>query len=164
MAPIVPDIMLNNPDVYEIHNLEGQEFRAALDIIGHHEGQIKVRWKLVPSSEILESWELLEDMKHDITETVIHYGLQNELQDHPRWEWIKEYIREVELSFIVSHREDNDGMIFVARYDDGLIEEQTLNEMKENSPDLLYEYANDNNLLHQWRTEYVGLSTGNNEN
>eukprot|EP01083_Nonionella_stella_P012773 36110_1 len=162
MAPIASvahDIMYD-----EIDNLEGRVLRAALNIVDHNEGQIKVRWELVANSEIVESWEQLEDMKHDITQSVVEYGLQNELQDHPRWEWIQEYIRVVELRRIVSHQEDNDRMIFNAVYEDGFIEERTLNEMKEDAPDLLYRYANENNLLHQWRTEYIRLSMGNNEN
>ena len=82
------------------------------------------------------------------------YGRKNKLMGETRWKWIIEYLRPSEIKCAVNHVGDGNRMTFVARYDDGEEEEQTLNEMKEESPEILFKYAGEKNLLKEWRDDY----------
>ncbi len=154
------NLMRDNPDEYDDSTLRGEvedsNLGVVVDVIGHHRNKIKVKWESVDGEgQFSQTWESLTTGRIQYPEKTAEYGRKNKLEDETGWKWIKDYLRSAELKCVVSHRGDGDEMIFSARYDDGEEEDQTLEEMKEESPEILYKYALEKNLLEEWRNDFV---------
>jgi hypothetical protein len=130
------------------------------EIIGHEGSKIHVRFK-TPGGNSDERWGSIKDYKEQMPEAIADYALRHNLLSTKGWMWTRKHIRDTVMKAIDNHEGLGAEMKVNVKFDDGSIEEISVDEMKEDGPEILFRYASENNILQEWRDEYLTSSKQN---
>ena len=136
----------NNPD--------NEGMLCEFDIVGHEGTELlKIKW-YKPNGDIIERMESLKYFKADFPHAVAQYALDNGLENEYRWSWAQKYIYSAEMKKIVCHAGRGSRLSFTVRFDDGDEQERSLKEMKDDAPDILFDYACETGIMKKWQEDY----------
>ena len=144
----------NNTNDDDAGNSGGkQDGKLPFEIVGHEGIEwLKIKWdKPNGNVETMESWKGFK-AKHK--HAVAQYALDNGLENSPGWDFAQGLIYYTEMKKIVCHSGRGSRLTFSVRFGDGDEQERSLNEMKDDAPDILFDYACENGILKTWQEEY----------
>jgi hypothetical protein len=98
----------------------------------------------------------LKNDKEKAYHTILaEYANEQNIMDKCGWKWTKSVFTDTSMSLIDSHTVDDSGIItFNVKYDDASTEKSSKEEMIQDAPDILYNYASENKLLSDWCKKY----------